>query len=78
MQYWKLSTEANHYWPIGKGFVLYLDGQVGYGKTYGSNGISDDDFDALKAATAGSTEPRPCRTCVSLPVLGELLLRRCA
>ncbi len=24
--------EANHYWPIGKGFVLYLDGQVGYGR----------------------------------------------
>jgi outer membrane protein insertion porin family len=36
VQFWKLMTEANHYWPIGKGFVLYLDGQVGYGKTYGN------------------------------------------
>ncbi len=51
VQYWKLSTEANHYWPIGKGFVLYLDGQVGYGKTYGKNGISDDAYDALAAAS---------------------------
>lgn len=51
VQYWKLTAEANHYWPIGKGFVLYLDGQVGYGKTYGSNGISDADFSALKTAT---------------------------
>jgi outer membrane protein insertion porin family len=52
VQYWKLTTEANHYWPIGKGFVLYLDGQVGYGKTYGGNGISDADFAALKASSA--------------------------
>jgi len=51
VQYWKLTAEANHYWPIGKGFVLYLDGQVGYGKTYGKNGISDDQFAALKTAT---------------------------
>ncbi|MEO8777178.1 MAG: outer membrane protein assembly factor BamA [Rhodanobacter sp.] len=51
VQYWKLTVEANHYWPIGKGFVLYLDGQVGYGKTYGKNGIDDDQFAALKAAT---------------------------
>ena len=51
VQYWKLTAEANHYWPIGKGFVLYLDGQVGYGKTYGKNGISDDQFAVLKAAT---------------------------
>ena len=51
VQYWKLMLEANHYWPIGKGFVLYLDGQVGYGETYGNNGISDDEFDALKATT---------------------------
>jgi len=35
VQFYKLFGEANHYWPIGKGFVLYLDGQVGYGKTYG-------------------------------------------
>lgn len=52
VQFWKLSTEINHYWPIGKGFVLYLDGQVGYGKTYGSNGINDTDFAALKASSA--------------------------
>ncbi|CAM0998082.1 outer membrane protein assembly factor BamA [Rhodanobacter sp. Root179] len=51
VQYWKLNTELNHYWPIGKGFVLYLDGQVGYGKTYGKNGISDDAYDALAAAS---------------------------
>ena len=51
VQYWKLTTEANHYWPIGKGFVLYLDGQVGYGKTYSKNGISDDAYDALAAAS---------------------------
>ncbi|MEO5811496.1 MAG: outer membrane protein assembly factor BamA [Rhodanobacter sp.] len=51
VQYWKLSTEVNHYWRIGGGFVLLLDGRVGYGKTYGSNGISDAQFDALKAAT---------------------------
>lgn len=51
VQYWKLSTEANHYWPIGKGFVLYLDGQIGYGKTYGKNGITDDAYDALAAAS---------------------------
>jgi outer membrane protein insertion porin family len=51
VQYWKLTTEANHYWPIGKGFVLYLDGQVGYGKTYGKNGITDDAYDALAAAS---------------------------
>ncbi|WP_201314031.1 outer membrane protein assembly factor BamA [Dyella sp. EPa41] len=35
VQYYKIFGEANHYWPIGKGFVLYLDGQVGYGKAYG-------------------------------------------
>jgi outer membrane protein insertion porin family len=51
VQYWKLTAEANHYWPIGKGFVLYLDGQVGYGKTYGKNGIDDTQYAALKAAT---------------------------
>jgi len=51
VQFWKLNTEINHYWPIGKGFVLYLDGQVGYGKTYGKNGLNDDDFNALVEAT---------------------------
>ncbi|HZX72480.1 MAG TPA: outer membrane protein assembly factor BamA [Rhodanobacter sp.] len=55
VQYWKLTAEANHYWPIGKGFVLYLDGQVGYGKTYASNGINDTQFNALKAATEAAT-----------------------
>jgi len=55
VQYWKLTAEANHYWPIGKGFVLYLDGQIGYGKTYGSNGISDASFNALKTATDAAT-----------------------
>lgn len=40
VQFWKLVTEANHYWPLGKGFVLYLDGQVGYGKTYGNQTYS--------------------------------------
>ncbi|WP_448096763.1 outer membrane protein assembly factor BamA [Luteibacter yeojuensis] len=41
VQYYKLFAEANHYWPIGKGFVLYLDGQVGYGKTYGQTYDND-------------------------------------
>ncbi|HEX7814390.1 outer membrane protein assembly factor BamA [Dyella sp.] len=36
VQFYKLDLEANHYWPIGRGFVLYLDGQVGYGDTYGN------------------------------------------
>ncbi|MBN8713279.1 MAG: outer membrane protein assembly factor BamA [Xanthomonadales bacterium] len=49
VQYWKLSTEANHYWRVGGGFVLYLDGQVGYGKTYGGNGISDAQLATLQA-----------------------------
>ncbi len=40
VQFWKLMTQANHYWPIGKGFVLYLDGEVGYGKTYGNQTYS--------------------------------------
>ncbi|OOG60043.1 outer membrane protein assembly factor BamA [Rhodanobacter sp. C03] len=59
VQYWKLTAEANHYWPIGKGFVLYLDGQAGYGKTYGTNGISDQAFDALKAVYAAAGQPAP-------------------
>ncbi|UPG86762.1 outer membrane protein assembly factor BamA [Luteibacter aegosomatis] len=41
VQFYKLFGEANHYWPIGKGFVLYLDGQVGYGKTYGQTYDND-------------------------------------
>jgi outer membrane protein insertion porin family len=59
VQYWKFTAEANHYWPIGGGFVLYLDGQVGYGKTYGGNGISDQAFDALKATYAAAGLPAP-------------------
>ncbi len=55
VQYWKLTAEANHYWPIGGGFVLYLDGQVGYGKTYGNNGINDAQFASLKSATTDHT-----------------------
>jgi outer membrane protein insertion porin family len=54
VQYWKLSTQANHYWRIGGGFVLYLDGQVGYGETYGANGISNAQFDALQTASAAN------------------------
>jgi len=50
VKYWKFFAEANHYWPVGLGFVLYLDGQVGYGKTYGKNGISDEQFEAMKLA----------------------------
>jgi outer membrane protein insertion porin family len=49
-KYWKFFAEANHYWPVGLGFVLYLDGQVGYGESYGKNGISDEQFDVLKKA----------------------------
>ncbi|WP_449429042.1 outer membrane protein assembly factor BamA [Rhodanobacter umsongensis] len=59
VQYWKLTAEANHYWPVGKGFVLYLDGQAGYGKTYGNNGISDQAYDALKAVYAAAGQPVP-------------------
>lgn len=59
VQTWKLTLTANHYWPIGKGFVLYLNGQLGYGKTYGSNGISDQAFDALKATYAAAGVPIP-------------------
>ncbi|MGP1667487.1 MAG: BamA/TamA family outer membrane protein, partial [Rhodanobacter sp.] len=51
VKYWKFFAEASHYWPIGKGFVLYLDSQVGYGEAYGKNGITDDQFEALKVAT---------------------------
>jgi outer membrane protein insertion porin family len=55
VQYWKLTAEANHYWPIGRGFVLYLDGQVGYGKSYGKNGIDDAALATLKANTTDHT-----------------------
>jgi len=48
VQYWKVTAEANHYWPIGKGFVLFLDGQVGDGQTYGKNGIDDAAYRQLQ------------------------------
>ena len=35
VQYLRVSTEANHYWPLSRHFVLYLDGMMGYGSTYG-------------------------------------------
>ena len=37
MQYWKAFYHGNHYWPVGGGFVLLLDGDIGYGKTYGKD-----------------------------------------
>ncbi len=36
VEYFRVSAEANHYWPIGGGFVLYTDGQAQYGGTYGN------------------------------------------
>ncbi|WP_430390815.1 outer membrane protein assembly factor BamA [Dyella sp. 20L07] len=56
VQYYKIFGEANHYWPIGKGFVLYLDGQVGYGKTYGQ---TFDNSSADGIYQAGQTIPFP-------------------
>ncbi len=41
VQYYKIFGEANHYWPVGGGFVLYVDGQVGYGKAYGQTFDND-------------------------------------
>ncbi|MFC4764510.1 outer membrane protein assembly factor BamA [Dyella koreensis] len=55
VQYYKLFGEANHYWPIGAGFVLYLDGQVGYGKTYGQK----YDFDGGTTYTKGQSVDFP-------------------
>ncbi len=55
VQTWKLTAQANHYWPIGKGFVLYLNGVVGYGDTYGTNGLSDAAYNQLKSATTDHT-----------------------
>lgn len=54
VKYWKLTAQANHYWPIGHGFVLYLNGLVGYGKTYGQNGISDSALTALQQASVAA------------------------
>ena len=59
VKYWKATGQADHYWPIGGGFVLYLKGVLGYGKTYGQNGISDEQFDQLKAAYAAAGTPVP-------------------
>lgn len=55
VQTWKMTAQANHYWPIGKGFVLYLNGVVGYGKAYGSNGLSDAAYNQLQSATTDHT-----------------------
>src|SRR5699024_1016250 len=30
VQYWKAYYKGDHYWPVGGGFVLYLDGELGY------------------------------------------------
>ncbi|MBD8900117.1 outer membrane protein assembly factor BamA [Rhodanobacter sp. DHG33] len=59
VKYWKLTGQADHYWPVGGGFVLYLKGFLGYGKTYGQNGISDAQFDQLKATYAAAGVPAP-------------------
>jgi len=48
VQYYKIFGEANHYWPIGKGFVLYVDGQVGYGKAYGQSFQNDGGYSYKK------------------------------
>ncbi|NII12346.1 outer membrane protein assembly factor BamA [Oleiagrimonas sp. C23AA] len=37
VQYWKANYQGNYYWPVGGGFVLYVDGELGYGKTYGKD-----------------------------------------
>ena len=51
VQFYKLDLEANHYWPIGRGFVLYLDGQVGYGDTYGGKTFDYDGGTSIKAGS---------------------------
>ncbi|HET8553379.1 MAG TPA: outer membrane protein assembly factor BamA [Rhodanobacteraceae bacterium] len=40
VEYWKLYYRGNHYWPVGGGFVLYLNGEIGYGDTYGNQTYS--------------------------------------
>ena len=47
MQYWVFNGEANHYWPIGKGFVLYVDGKVAYGNTYGGKTYENSTQDGI-------------------------------
>ena len=49
VQFYKIDLEANHYWPIGRGFVLYVDGQVGYGNTYGGQTFDNNGGDTYKA-----------------------------
>jgi outer membrane protein insertion porin family len=48
VQYWTFNAEANHYWPLWKGFVLYLDGKVAYGDVYGNKTFqaTTADYDA--------------------------------
>ncbi|MBE1161631.1 outer membrane protein assembly factor BamA [Dyella acidiphila] len=55
VQYWTFNGEANHYWPIGGGFVLYLDGKVGYGSTYGGKTFANT-TDDYTAATSTSSQ----------------------
>ena len=49
VQFYKIDLEANHYWPIGRGFVLYMDGQVGYGDTYGNQTFDNNGGATYKA-----------------------------
>ncbi|GLQ45260.1 outer membrane protein assembly factor BamA [Dyella lipolytica] len=49
VQYWIFNGEANHYWPIGKGFVLYVDGKVAYGDTYGNQKYANTTSDYTPA-----------------------------
>jgi len=37
VSYYTINTDLGHYWPVGRGFVLYLDGKLGYGNTYGKD-----------------------------------------
>lgn len=50
VQHFRVSAEANHYWPIGGGFVLYLDGQAQYGATYGNQTYAYSSNDGLYKA----------------------------
>ncbi|HUB91492.1 MAG TPA: outer membrane protein assembly factor BamA [Dyella sp.] len=54
VQYWTFNAEANHYWPLWKGFVLYLDGKVGYGDTYGNQKYADTTSDYAPASGGNS------------------------
>jgi outer membrane protein insertion porin family len=55
VQYWTFNGESNHYWPVGKGFVLYLDGKVSYGSTYGNQTYENTTAD-YTAATATAAQ----------------------